>query len=79
MKTHGNIMRMRPDDHGLAIPPGATVKLAPGGQQLMKMGLKGPLKQGAQVPVTLTFEKAGRIDIELAVGGMGATQAPHDM
>ena len=79
MKMDGNIMRMRQVDHGLEIPPGATVKLAPGGLHLMMMGLKGPLKQGAHVPVTLTFEKAGHIDIELAVGGMGATQAPHDM
>lgn len=79
MKMDGNIMRMRQVDHGLEIPPGATVKLAPGGLHLMMMGLKGPLKQGAHVPVTLTFEKAGRIDIELAVGSMGASHAPHGM
>lgn len=79
MKMDGNIMRMREVEHGLEIAPGATVKLAPGGFHLMMMGLKGPLKQGTRVPLTLTFEKAGSIDVELAVGGMGATQPPQDM
>ncbi|HEY6981724.1 copper chaperone PCu(A)C [Reyranella sp.] len=79
MKMDGNIMRMREVGHGLEIAPGATVKLAPGGFHLMMMGLKEPLKQGARVPLTLVFEKAGRIDVELDVGSMGATQPPHDM
>jgi copper(I)-binding protein len=79
MKMDGNIMRMREVEHGLEIPPGATVRLAPGGLHLMMMGLKGPLKQGTHVPLTLTFEKAGRIEVELAVGGMGAAQPPHGM
>lgn len=79
MKMDGNIMRMREVGYGLEIAPGATVKLAPGGFHLMMMGLKEPLKQGARVPLTLVFEKAGRLDVELDVGGMGATQPPHDM
>jgi len=41
------------------------------------MGLKEPLKQGAQVPVTLVFQTAGSIDVELAVMAMGATPS-HD-
>jgi periplasmic copper chaperone A len=75
MKMEGNVMRMRELDGGLAIPPGATVALAPGGLHLMMMGLKAPLKQGEKVPVTLVFEKAGSIDVELAVVAMGATPA----
>lgn len=78
MKMEGNIMRMREVDHGLEIAPGTTVKLAPGGFHLMMMGLKEPFKQGTTVPVTLVFEKAGRIDVELAVGSIGATEPPHD-
>ena len=73
MKMEGNVMRMREIEGGLAIPPGATVALAPGGIHLMMMGLKEPLKQGERVPVTLVFEKAGSIDVELAVTAMGAT------
>lgn len=77
MKMEGNIMRMREIEGGLAIPPGATVTLAPGGLHLMMMGLKEPLKQGERVPVTLVFQKAGSIDVELAVVAMGATPS-HD-
>lgn len=77
MKMDGNVMRMREIEGGLAIPAGATVALAPGGFHLMMMGLKAPLKQGERVPVTLVFEKAGSIDVELAVEAMGAT-APHE-
>jgi copper(I)-binding protein len=73
MRMEGNIMRMREVEGGLAIPPGATVALAPGGLHLMMMGLKEPLKQDESVPVTLVFEKAGSIDVELAVIAMGAT------
>jgi copper(I)-binding protein len=74
MKMEGNVMRMREISGGLEIPPGATVTLAPGGLHLMMMGLKAPLKEGEKVPLTLVFEKAGSLDVELAVGSMGATQ-----
>ena len=73
MKMEGNVMRMREVEGGLAIPPGATVSLAPGGLHLMMMGLKQPLKQGDKVPMTLVFEKAGSIDVELVITAMGAT------
>jgi copper(I)-binding protein len=73
MKMEGNVMRMRELAGGLEITPGATVALAPGGLHLMLMGLKAPFKQGEKVPLTLVFEKAGSIDIELTVVAMGAT------
>jgi hypothetical protein len=74
MKMEGNIMRMRELDKGLEIPAGGTVTLAPSGFHVMLMGLKGPLKQGTKVPLTLVFEKAGSIDVELSVESLGATQ-----
>jgi len=77
MKMDGSVMRMREVEKGLEIPPGGSVTLAPGGLHLMMMGLKGPLKQGSPVPVTLVFEKAGKIDVELAVEAMGASHASH--
>lgn len=77
MKMEGNIMRMRELDHGLAIPAGATVTLAPSGYHVMLIGLKTPLKQGSRVPVTLVFEKAGSIDIELDVQAMGSSAPTH--
>ena len=56
---------------------GKTVKLAPGGNHLMLQELKGAFKQGDKVPVTLQFEKAGKVAVSLDVQGVGA-QAPAD-
>lgn len=75
MAMDGGVMKMRPLDNGLAIDPGKTVKLAPGGYHVMLMDLKGQLKQGDKVPVTLQFEKAGKVNVSLDVQGVGA-QAP---
>lgn len=72
MKMEGSVMRMRELEKGLEIPAGGTVTLAPGGYHLMFMQLKEPFKQDTKVPVTLVFEKAGSIDIELGVVAMGA-------
>jgi copper(I)-binding protein len=72
MSMENGIMKMRPVDNGLTIDPGKTVKLAPGGYHLMMMDLKAPLKQGEKVPVTLDFEKAGKVTISLEVEGVGA-------
>jgi len=77
MKMDGTIMRMRELENGLEIPPGATVALAPGGLHLMMMGLKAPLKEATRVPVTLVFEKAGKIDVELSVMALGASPDAH--
>jgi copper(I)-binding protein len=86
MSMKDGIMIMRQLDKGLAIEPGKTVKLAPGGYHLMLMDLKSPLRQGDKLPVTLEFEKAGKVKLSLDVQGIGA-QAPagaghsggHDM
>ena len=66
------VMKMRPVEGGLAIDPGKTVKLAPGGLHLMMTDLKSPLKQGDKMPVTLEFEKAGKVAVTLDVQGVGA-------
>src|SRR6202171_2709360 len=72
MATSNGVMTMRPLDSGLTIEPGKTVKLAPGGYHLMLFDLKTPLKQGDKVPVTLEFEKAGKVKLTLDVQGVGA-------
>jgi hypothetical protein len=72
MATDGGVMKMRPVEGGLTIDPGKTVKLAPGGLHLMMMDLKSPLKQGDKLPVTLQFEKAGKVQVTLDVAGVGA-------
>ena len=75
MAMNNGVMTMRPLDKGLTIEPGKTVKLAPGGYHLMIMDLKSPFKQGEKVPVTLEFEKSGKVTLSLDVQGVGA-QAP---
>ena len=75
MAMDSGVMKMRPLDNGLDIAPGKTVKLAPGGYHLMLLDLKSQLKQGDKVPVTLQFQKAGKVQLTLDVQGVGA-QAP---
>ncbi|MFM2130329.1 MAG: hypothetical protein RL477_1875 [Pseudomonadota bacterium] len=66
----GGMMRMTPIE-AIEIPPGGEVKFAPGGLHLMLMGLREPLAAGKPVPLTLIFEKAGRVSVELAVEPLG--------
>ncbi|WP_376088494.1 copper chaperone PCu(A)C [Roseomonas sp. CCTCC AB2023176] len=76
MTMDGGVMRMRPVE-GIAVPAGGTVTLAPGGLHLMLIGLAAPLRAGDRVPVTLTFERAGNVQVELTVeapGRPGATR-----
>jgi copper(I)-binding protein len=77
MAMDNGVMKMRALEKGLVVEPGKTVKLAPGGNHLMLQELKGPFKQGDKVPVTLQFEKAGKVAVSLDVQGVGA-QAPGD-
>ncbi len=72
MAMNNGVMKMRPLDKALTIDPGKTVTLAPGGYHLMMMDLKAPLKQGDKVPLTLEFEKAGKVAVTLDVQGVGA-------
>lgn len=68
--NENGVAKMRPVA-GIEIPAGGSVELKSGGYHLMLIGLKEPLAEGMRVPATLTFEKAGKIDIEFAVEGMG--------
>jgi periplasmic copper chaperone A len=72
MAMNSGVMKMRPAEGGLAIDPGKTVKFGPAGLHLMMMDLKSPLKQGDKLPVTLQFEKAGKVAVTLDVQGVGA-------
>lgn len=66
MKMDGAMMSMRPVG-ALDIPAGATVKFAPGGYHLMFMDIDAPFTDGQSIPVTLAFEKAGAVEVTLAV------------
>ena len=72
MGVSDGIMRMRELVDGLMIEPGATVALEPGGPHLMMMGLTDSPKAGTVTSITLTFEKAGDVTLDLPVAPIGA-------
>lgn len=79
LHTHvreGDVMRMRPVT-AIEIPAGGTVTLQPGGLHLMLMGLAASLNQGETVPVTLRFERAGEVQVALAIHPAGARGPGH--
>ena len=75
MAVVDDVMQMSELPDGLEIPAGESVTLAPGGLHLMFMHIAQPFVEGETVPVTLTFEKAGTVEIELAVEAFGASGA----
>ena len=66
MSMEGNVMKMR-EVNAIDVPPGQTVELKPGAWHMMLIGLKVPLKAGDKVPMTLKFEKAGEVKVELKI------------
>lgn len=76
MSLEGDVMRMR-ELPAIDLPAGQTVALQPGQLHLMLIGLKQPLQADAMVPLTLKFEKAGELKVELKVQALApSTQAP---
>ncbi len=62
------VMRMREID-GIDLAPKAKVQMKPGaGLHLMLIGLKEPLKEDASFPMTLEFERAGKVEVKVIVG-----------
>jgi hypothetical protein len=65
------------DVEALDLPPGATKELQPGGLHIMLTGLAAPLKAGATLKLTLIFEKAGEVAVDVPVAGVAATGEDH--
>lgn len=73
----GDVMKMRKVD-AIPVAAGKSHVLKPGGDHVMLMDLKAPLKEGDLVKLTLVFEKAGEIEVEATVEPIGA-KGPHGM
>jgi len=58
MKMEGNVMKMGAVSR-VALPPGQTVELKPGGYHVMLINLKAPLKAGQSIPLRLRIESKG--------------------
>jgi len=61
------VMQMIEVPEGFVIPAKGTHALARGADHVMFMGLSQPWKQGDVLHVTLTFEKAGEVKIDVPV------------
>lgn len=69
--SENGVMGMR-SVAALDVKPGTPTVLKPGGYHVMLMDLKGPLVAGKSFAVSLTFEKAGRIEATAVVEKAGA-------
>ncbi len=63
----GDVMRMRRVDGPLPVDAETPIKMAPGGIHVMLMGLNHSLEAGATIPVTLIFETAGEMTVDVPV------------
>ena len=77
MSMDGGVMKMRMLKDGIEIAPGATVEFKPGSYHIMFVDVAKPFEKGDKVKATLTFEKAGKVDVEFYVGDMGGTPGEH--
>jgi hypothetical protein len=69
LHTHvmmGEVMKMQQVE-SVAIPAGGEVKFAPGGLHVMLFGLKQPLVAGESFPLTLVFQNAGTVQVDVKV------------
>ena len=63
------VMKMEHVD-AIDIAANGMLKMKPGGYHIMLMGLAKPLKEGDEIELTLTFEKAGAVQVKAKVGGV---------
>ena len=78
MTMENGIAKMR-ELKDAEINPGQTIDFKPGGSHVMFVNLKHPLTKGDRVKGTLIFERAGTVQIEYNVEGIGAQRAPMEM
>jgi hypothetical protein len=80
MAMDGSTMRMRAVP-SVELPAGKAVSFKPGGYHVMLMDLKGPLKAGDAVALTLVVEgkdgKKESIEVKAPVRALGAPASPH--
>ncbi|MFT5782650.1 MAG: copper(I)-binding protein [Pseudomonas sp.] len=62
----GEVMKME-QLNSVGIPAGGSAKFAPGGTHLMLFTLQKPLVAGERFPLTLQFEHAGKVEVEVVV------------
>ncbi|MEM1388219.1 MAG: copper chaperone PCu(A)C [Pseudomonadota bacterium] len=66
-KLVDDVVQMVEVEGGFAIPAGTSYDLKRGGDHIMFMGLTEPVEDDAMLNVTLVFENAGEVEIEIPV------------
>ena len=82
LHTHikdGDVMRMRVVEGGVKVPANSTVKFKPGGLHVMLIDLTSKLKVGDSFPLTLVFQEAGEVKINVPVKKMGSADSSQHM
>ncbi len=79
MKMENGVMKMRLVKGGIEIKPGQTVTLDPNGYHVMLVGLKHQLMRGQHFKGTLEFAKAGKVEVDFSVAGIGAMKGDGSM
>ena len=78
MSMEGNVMKMR-EVGSIDIKPTEKIAMQPGnGYHIMLIGLSQPLKVGDKIPLTLTFEKAGKLEVSIYVEDKSAGKDAKD-
>jgi hypothetical protein len=67
IKSDDGVMKMRRVDEGFLIPGNDTLRLERGGNHIMFMGLSQPFVNGESILITLFFESAGPLDLEIPI------------
>ncbi|MFK7940686.1 MAG: copper chaperone PCu(A)C, partial [Roseovarius sp.] len=67
VEDENGVMKMMHVEDGFDLPAGGMVELKRGGNHVMFMGLADPFEQGETVPVTLIFENAGEVAVDVAI------------
>ena len=73
----GGVAKMRPLA-AIEIAPGEPTVLEPGGPHVMLVGLGKKLVEGDTLPLSLTFEHAGTIELQVPIKGMGGSTSHGD-
>jgi len=71
MAMDGGVMTMRAV-RAVDVPPGGKLELKPGGYHFMLLDLKQPLKVGDKLPLKLSFQNLGTIEVAIEVEAMDA-------
>lgn len=67
IKSDDGVMKMRRVDDGFLISGNDTLRLERGGRHIMFMGLSQPFVNGESILITLFFESAGPLDLEIPI------------